>query len=250
VQPSTPDFSVADSRVVVSVHVGFDYARLSGFFADAPPVRQHVAAETEGNCRMMRYTPSSCTPACAGDETCVAGSCVAQPVRRGRGSLTWTWPDGTETVQPDGVLSYFAEGGATRHGTTSITVDGLELSLPTATQPMPASDWAADINSRSAGADVSLHWTNPVEGARVRLHMTDCTGSHGGLAAAELECDGADTGELVLPGAFLDIMADADWTHGECGSHIFERYHRTEPTTESTRLETVGDAGFFWRPDF
>lgn len=247
---AAPDFSISDSRLSVTVNVGFDYASLSGYFADGPPLPHHVPAETNGSCRIMRYTPASCDPACAGNETCVAGACLSPPSRRDRGTLTWTWPDGSRSIQPDGVLSYYADGGATQHGTTSIAVDGIELVLPTATQPIHDGDWAQDIQSRGAGADVTLRWTNPVEDARVRLHMTDCTGSHGGLAAAELECEAPDTGELVVPGAFLDIMVDADWTHGECGSHIFQRYHRATAPTESTRFETIGDGGFFWRPDF
>ena len=81
--------------------------------------------------------------------------------------------------------------------------------------------------------------------------MTDCTGSHGGLAAAELECEGPDTGDLVIPGAFLDVMDAGDWSHGECGSHAFERYHSAALEDDDTvRLETVGDAGFFYRPDW
>ncbi|HUH01046.1 MAG TPA: hypothetical protein VML75_03560 [Kofleriaceae bacterium] len=245
-----PDFSVADSRITVTVHVGFDYANLAGVFADGPPLTHHVPAETEGSCRVIRYTPASCDPACTGDESCVAGACTAPPSRRDRGTLAWTWPDGARSVEADGVLAYYAEGGATQHGTTSITVDGLELALPTATQPIHDGDWAQDIEGRGPGADVALRWTNPVEGARVRLHMTDCTGSHGGLAEAELECEGPDTGELVIPGAFLDVMTNADWTRGECGSHTFQRYHRAVAPAESTRFETIGDGGFFWRPDF
>jgi quercetin dioxygenase-like cupin family protein len=249
-QDPRPDFSHANSRIAIGVNVTFDYAQLSGFFADGPPVSWQEPAESDGNCRIVRFAPSTCSPACSGEEICVGGTCLRTPRRVDRGALMWTWPDGMDTVAADGVRSYFAEGGATRHGLTSIEVDGISLELPTATQPMHDGDWAQLIESRAAGADVALRWTNPTDDARVRLHMTDCTGSHGGIAAAELECEGPDTGELVVPGALLDIMVDADWSRGECGSHRFERYHRAVAPSESMRLETVGDGGFFWRPGF
>jgi len=111
----------------------------------------------------------------------------------------------------------------------------------------PEADWDAALAARASGADVSLRWTNPSPNARVRLHMTDCIGSHGGLAAAEVECEAADTGALVLPGAFLDRIVAGDWSHGECGFHTFERYYiGTSDEDDTFRLETVtGESVYF-----
>ncbi|MBT3222533.1 MAG: hypothetical protein HN348_25955, partial [Proteobacteria bacterium] len=97
--------------------------------------------------------------------------------------------------------------------------------------------------------DAVLRWKNPVENARIRLHMTDCLGTHGGLAEAEIECEGPDTGELVIPGKYLDMLDDGDWSHGECGTHTFARYHSAAPEGDDTmRFETIGNEGLFYRP--
>ena len=113
--------------------------------------------------------------------------------------------------------------------------------------PEPIRPWDEVIRDRGDG-DATLRWSNPVPGARIRLHMTDCVGSHGGIAAAEIECEGPDSGGLVLPGAYLDLFDAGDWTHGECGSHTFERYQPA--VAGDLRLETVADGGLFYRPDW
>jgi hypothetical protein len=246
-----PDFTEPQARILVRTYLAYDHTALSGFFADGPQLSFHRAAETQGNCRVVRYSASTCEPRCEVEEACIDSACVPYPVRVDRGPLDWAWPDGSQTVHPDSLLQYSAQGGATRHGWTSIGVDGLELEAPTIEPPDPDVDWSLRIQERGAGEDVTLRWSNAVAGARVRLHMTDCIGSHGGLAPAELQCEGPDTGELTLPGAFIEVMEGGDWSHGECGSQLFERYHSATPKGDpSIRFETVGDGGFFWRPDW
>jgi hypothetical protein len=79
--------------------------------------------------------------------------------------------------------------------------------------------------------------------------MTDCTGSHGGFADAEIECEGPDTGELVIPGTFLDALEAGNWGQGECGLHTFDRYHSATPEGDTTvRFETVGPGDVFYFP--
>ena len=175
----------------------------------------------------------------------------ARTLPHGDRGRRWVWPDGEQTVEPDNLLLYAASSTTSEPGASSITFDGITLEAPTISGADQIGDWAQDINKRGDGDDVTLRWSNPIEKARVRLSMTDCTGSHGGIGEAEIECEGPDTGELVLPGAFLDALDAGDWTHGECGSHPFERYHAAAIVGDDTvRYETVGDAGFFYRPDW
>lgn len=82
---------------------------------------------------------------------------------------------------------------------------------------------------------------------RIRLHMTDCTGSHGCFAAAELECEGPDSGALSCP---EPSSIDSTPERGECGAHTFERYRITSPVGDaSLRLETIARADFSYRPE-
>jgi len=243
-----PDFS--DPHGLVQVETWFEYGEtaLQGSFADGPRLRYHAEAERIGNCRLMTYTPSSCTPTCTGGDACVDGTCVSWPERQDLGELTWTWPDGEQTVTPDEFSGYYATGSASTEGDVSIEVGDYALTAPTIGPPAAVGSWVTAITTRGAG-DATLRWQDPIQDARVRLWMSDCTASHGGLAAAEIECEGPDTGELVVPGDFLDVLEDGDWSHGECGSHDFQRYHAAAPADDATvRLETLSDGGLYYFP--
>ncbi len=243
-----PDFTVPNSRIEVKTWLDYGQTSLEGWFADEPLPRHHEPAEVTGNCRLMTYTPSTCDPPCDVDSTCLAGECVAWPVREDRGDLLWTWPDGEQTVSPDGTLLYYATGSANSEGDVAIEVDTLALTVPTIGPPVEDGSWVDTITSRGSG-DAVLRWHDPILDARVRLHMTDCVGSHGGFAPAEIECEGPDTGELAVPGSFLTTLEAGDWSHGECGSHTFERYHAAAPEDDPlTRLETVGAGSLFYFP--
>lgn len=247
-----PDFDAPHGRVSAVVYpadVGGGGV-LAGAFADGPPVRFHVESAREGNCRLVSYTASTCDPACAGDQACVAGSCVDYPTRASRGPLGWIFPGGERTVEPDGTNAYDAFAQEATEGPMSLEIEGETLQTPVAPSLTADGDWSASLSGRGSGDGV-LAWSNPMEGARVRLHMTDCTGSHGGLAANELECEGPDTGELVIPAAFMQVMEDADWSRGECGSHVFHRYHAaSKADDDQTRFEARSGDQLFWRPDF
>ncbi len=243
-----PDFSDPHGLIQVQSWLDYGETQLMGAFADGPRLRFHEESERIGNCRLMTYSASTCDPPCDGDASCVGGECVPWPVREDRGDLSWTWPDGEQMVSPDGALAYFATGATSSEGEVSIEVEGLALAASTVGVPMEDGSWVGAITSRGSG-DATLRWLDPILGARIRLHMTDCTGSHGGFAAAEIECEGPDSGELVLPGAFLDALEAGDWSHGECGSHTFERYHASAADDEpETRLETLAPGSLFYFP--
>ena len=243
-----PDFSDPHGLIQVETWLDYGEAQLAGGFADGPRLRFHEPSESNGNCRLMTYTPSNCDPACEDDTSCVGGDCVAWPVREDRGDLSWTWPDGEQTVAPDEYNGYYATGPASSEGEVSIQVDDLALTASTIGPPQEDGSWVDAIVSRGSD-DAILRWLDPILDARIRLHMTDCTGSHGGFAAAEIECEGPDTGELVVPGPFLDALESGDWSHGECGSHDLERYHASAPDDDPlTRLETIGSGSLFYFP--
>lgn len=245
-----PDFSVPAGAIRVTTWFPSGDTELVAFFADAPALRFHRESERIGQCRLMTYEPSSCTPACAGGDACIDAQCRRHPVRVDRGPIDWAWPGGRQTVSPSEILGYHAIGAASAPGDVVVRVDGLTLSAPNDDAPLPDGDWAEAVAARATAGDVTLRWTNPSPGARIRLQMTDCTGSHGGFAAAELECEASDSGTLVLPGAFLDRLDAGNWSRGECGAHILARYRVASPEGDaSVRLETIARADFFYRPE-
>ncbi len=243
-----PDFTDPHGLIQVDTWLDYGETQLMGAFSEGPRLRFHEPTDLIGNCRLMTYTPTLCDPPCEGDTYCIDGECVPWPAREDRGDLLWTWPDGEQTVTPDEWFGYFAIGSASTQGDVSIELDDLALTASTIGPPVADGDWYDAITLRGLG-DATLRWLDPIEGARIRLHMTDCTGSHGGIAAAEIECEGPDSGELVIPGTFLTTLEAGDWSHGECGSHTFERYHASAPDDDPlTRLETIGAGGVFYFP--
>ncbi len=245
---SDPDFSVPHG--IIRVQTWFEYGEtaLEGGFAAGPRPYHHTETERSGSCRLLGYTPSSCEPACEGFDLCVEGECLPWYEYEDRGELHWSWPDGERAVQPNEWFGYYATGAASSEGEVSIALDGLELRAPTIEPLEPDGDWEQAVTSRGDG-DAVLRWTNPIQDARVRLFMTDCQGTHGGMAEAEIQCEGPDTGELVIPGAYLTRLEQGDWSHGECGSHDLERYHAAAPEGDDTvRLETLVAGGFYYFP--
>lgn len=244
-----PDFEVPAGVITVETWFDWGETELYAIFADAPPLRLHRESARIGQCRLMEpYEPSSCTPQCASTGACIEAQCRPYPTRIDRGPINWTWPEGQQTATASSVVRYRAVGAAREPGEVVVQVAGLTLRAPSDHPPAADTDWAAAIATRAVGADVSLRWTNPRPNARIRLHMTDCVGSHGGLAAVEIECQSADTGVLVLPGTFLDRLDAGDWSRGECGSNELERYYiDTADGDDTFRFETIASTGFLYR---
>jgi len=244
-----PDFSLPHSSFQVWIYEAESAAVFSGAFADGPPLRLHTESAREGNCRIVTYTPTSCSPTCSvGTELCVEGRCEAYPHREDHGDIQWTFAGGAATIHPDETLSYSATESGAEVGETSMEFEGTTLIAP-GTEPLePMGDWESALQNRGSGA-VTLRWSNPTQGTRVRLRMTDCMGTHGGIAANELECEGPDTGELVLPASMLDVMEGGAWDQGECGGHTFDRVHIATPEGEPlTRFEFVAGSSVYWFP--
>lgn len=245
-----PSFDAADGLLKARVADVESLALIEGRFLDGDPLRLHTEGERQGQRRVLRYVSTFCDPACDSSSACVDGDCVAYPASYDVGTITWTYGGTSVDVEPNGMGTYYevvegVQGGAS----TEVTFDGITLAVGPV-EPMLLDTPAEEVLSSRAGGAV-LTWSNPHPGARVRLQMTDCTGSHGGLAEAEIECEGPDTGTFVIPGAFLDELEAGAWDRGECGSHVFERYAAAARDDDhQIRLEVVGaPQGFFWRPE-
>lgn len=82
--------------------------------------------------------------------------------------------------------------------------------------------------------------------------MTTCVGTHGGISPVEIECEGADTGELTIPGAYLDALYAQGWGHGECGANTVWRYHASQTGCgdSAVQLRAEAPASFYFNPGF
>lgn len=245
----TSDFSVTHSRIIMKSYFEFEETSIEGHFTDGPEPRFDVESKRIGQCRLLEYTATFCTPACSSNTVCIDSECVGWPQRFDGGTLLWRWPGGEQKVeaQTDSSFMYYASGSISETGIASISFNDLTLSAPIVVAPNPDGDWDKLLETRSG--DVVLRWNNPAVKARIRLYMTDCTGTHGGIADFEIECEGPDTGSLILPGELLDALDSGDWSRGECGVHYLERYYATTPNNNNlVRFETVASTGFYYYP--
>lgn len=256
--PSDPDprFGGYEGEFVVQ---DFGYvASFQGAVADRPPLRFHVEAERSGQCRLLTYTPSVCEPACAPPtEACVDGRCEAWPVRAGAGDLTLTTGSLEVTSSEDPLSGYYMELPAPITGGLALEAAGGEvpafsLALEDAGLELiePRGGWDGLLQRRAPGEDAVLTWRSPDPTARVAVRMTTGVGTHGGIAHAEIDCEGPDVGRLVLPGPYLDLLYAEGWGCGECGVNDLHRLREavTEVEGRSVRLVSRVTTRFFHRP--
>jgi hypothetical protein len=250
---ASPRFGQANGEVVFRDLSG--YAWLSGAFLDGPEVRSQVETEREGACRLLEYAPSTCDPGCSGTQLCRDSVCVDLPRRVAAGTLTLTGPLEL-TAEPDGIKGYFVDSEAEVEATAPLRLTGtdgpdvpqFEARTCPVTAPRRVGDWDAALADRSPGADVTLRWSNPLPEARIRLRMTTGVATHGGISPAELECEASDTGELTLPGRFLDALYAEGWACGECGNNDLVRYRSGTIGETSTAFTSESVTTFYHIP--
>lgn len=233
------------------------YSSLAGAFLDGPVVGLHVESQTSGQCRLMTYAPTLCEPSCTGDQLCQNAICVDQPHRLSGGMLTLSGPITPALVAaPDGIDGYFVESTAALdraaplrlEGTAGADVPAFVATTCPVDEAAAEGDWAALLAARKPGADVTLRWQNPDPQARIRLTMTTGVATHGGIAHAEIECEGPDTGALTLPGSFLDTLYAEGWSCGECGNNELIRYRSALIGATGTAFTNEAVTTFFFIP--
>lgn len=233
---ATPRFDADHGGIAFRTVPG--YATLSGAFLSGPEERFQVEAERTGQCRLLTYTPSSCDPTCAPGDLCREGTCVTPPHRLTAGTLSLTGPIDL-VAAPDGIHGYYEDTTAdvdhdatlVLEGTAGADVPAFTATACPVVPPAPDGDWSATLAARGPGEDATLRWRNRQPDARVKLRMTTGIATHGGISPVEVECEGPDTGALVLPGPYLDALYAEGWACGECGGNDLVRY----------RAGTIGD---------
>jgi hypothetical protein len=251
-----PRFDQTNSRLTLTGDES--YMELSGAIYDGPAVAFHHEADRVGACRLLTYAAASCDPPCTGGDVCIDSECASYPSALSAGTVTLSGAaDAPVEIAPiNGQYSWWSMEGVSGIAAVRVQAAGdaagaFDLTTCVVEPPAPVGDWSAALEARGAGEDVTLSWSNPYATARVYLRMTTGIGTHGGISPVEIECEGRDTGELTLPGAFLDeLYGGPYWACGECGDNRLMRYHATEAAVggATVQLRTQSPAMFYFRP--
>lgn len=182
-------------------------------FFNMSPQRQ-VESARAGDCVLYEWEPAFCDPACEGG-ICHDGECKSYPELISAGTLRLV--AGSQLIEVDagsptfwgpiyreeilaapmaGVEIAFCAGGAAAGGFGAI----LE-SVPPLLGALP-DDGILELTD---GGDVVVSWDAGAE-ARVRLTLNADNEAHGLPYRAILECDAADSGQLVIPQELVEAF--------------------------------------------
>jgi hypothetical protein len=255
---SEPDFSWPDNQLTLELAYWGLY--LQGALFSGPRASFHTEQDRQGQCRLLTFTFVPCEPGCEWPEMCAGGQCIAQPPLLSAGTLQLTgFPGGPIAIEPTSDGAYWYQTEAVKSdGTETVTLtapgadaSGFSLQAKAVEAPEPEGDWSALLAARAPGEDVTLTWTDPTADARVYIRMTTGIGTHGGISPVEIECEGPDTGSLLLPGAYLDALYAEGWSCGECGDNTLWRYRADVTATEPhVQLRVQSRASFYHHPNF
>jgi len=176
-------------------------------------VLEEVGAE--GDCVLLRQNNPFCNPACAANETCdFDGNCLPYPLEQDLGTVTI---DGLSepvemTPTPPGFSYFFigldnppASAGdlVTLEATGGATIDPFTLyGVGSTPLELDGEMWVVDRD-----IDTVVNWNPPDDGARSWVHILITIDLHG-LTPVQVECDFADTGQGIVPGALLNQFID------------------------------------------
>jgi hypothetical protein len=205
--------------------------------------RWHVETMRMGGCRLLEYQPAFCDPPCTG--VCGEGNvCTPYPEYVSAGNITVSGMRAQVTLTPSGCG--FCSGGVQYFSLESHPNDlfdddaAITASAPGAAFPafsvsaggVPPlqAPFAGDKITIVDDQDHTITWTSAGSDARVRLTLNANNQGHGAPYLGILECDGEDTGSLVVPGAliagFPETMAWEACAGSDCPRSTLMRYHR------------------------
>lgn len=222
------------------------YSQVTGSVRDSVDPRNVWVKETVSGsgseCQLMVGPTSACSPACVSPQICKGTTCVAAPVSKSVGDVTFSGLviplKMTATVTGTGAVIY--SGLIPSETTFPPYTVGAALGLSAAGADYPKFDLTgAGIQPLEAMAGQTLNvakdqpftikWVVPSSGAgRIRLSMDI---AHHGGGAAELHCDGLpDTGSVTIPAPLMTALLNK-------GTSGFPTVALTRVSTDS---KTVG----------
>ena len=226
------------------------------FVADGLPV-WHAETMRSGDCRLLEFEPAFCDPPCLSGLCAPGGVCQPYPTFESAGNITVTGLKTSVTLTPS--ACGFCGGGEQYYTTTTYPADLFDddasvtasaagaafpaFSVTAGGVPPLAASYPEDKITLVDGQDFTLAWTSAGSDARVRVTINANNQGHGNPYLAIIECDGDDTGSLVIPSAiidaFPDTMAWAFCAGSDCPPSSIMRYRRGTTTAGGGTVELV-----------
>ena len=233
-------------------HLWFPPVVFGSIWGDNPPA-WHSEVAHDGACRVLTYQPGFCTD-CAG--VCLApDECRPWPDYLAAGAITVSGIAGDDLVlEPEFDQRYqtwgglpdplFADDAVITIEAAGDQVDGFGGSVPAVARlTIPSLDETGQV-VLADGADIELGWPAPVAGSRVHVFAHSGGALHGTPPEVILECDGEDTGSLVITADILEalpVIGSGCAKMHDCAKLGVMRYARaTAATDRGDVLLTVG----------
>ena len=182
------------------------------FFNMAP--QRQVESARAGDCVLYQWEPSFCDPECT-DGICHDGTCKSYPELISAGTLRVVADDALIQVEPDAptfwgpiyrseILAVPAAGAQVAFCAGGDTAGGFGAILE-AVPPLVGALPDDGVLELTDGGDLEVSWDGGSD-ARVRLTLNADNQGHGLPYRAVLECDGEDTGRLVVPEELVEAF--------------------------------------------
>ena len=229
----------------------FASGRVLGYYLDAAPIQWHREEARVGDCALKRFTPASCTPACSGDQVCVAtNTCQTSPGFHGAGRLTLTGlaaplslADTGGYYSPTDVIpsELFADGATVTATLAGGAVPGHTVTVG-GVPPLVAA--IGDKRTLTPGAAHTITWTPAGGDARVALAINANNRGHGAPFEAIIACDVPDSaGSITIAAALVDAFPETRaWTvcaGSDCPPSVLRRYRRATAAIPGGVVELI-----------
>lgn len=225
------------------------YSQIGALVRSGPDPSFHVVSQEEGACRHLEARTGFCDPACAAGEACNADDvCFPYPELVSGGTLTIEglgdpieiepedWSPGTYVGPWDLPVDLFDESDVVLARLAGDTFPAVSLEAK-GVAPIDGEIRDTGFEMRG-GADAQVTWTpGPDPDACIRFVLNGPNRRHGAPLDHVIECEGPDTGSLVVPQAIVEafpigetpeITEGFDWPQSE-----LTRYARDRGATAS-----------------
>ena len=231
-----PSAALVDVSISYDIYHSGAFARIEGLVQDGAYPTFHEVVMEEGGCRYLKVALGSCAPACPNGEACVAGDeCVPYPNAVSGGTLTINGLGAPVEITAEDWNAGMYVGPA-----------GLPVDLFDSSDSVGAKLAGGDFPAVSLGAKgvdpvdpalveagfemidgqgAQLTWTPGADpDACVRVVLNGFNATHGAPLSDIIECEGPDTGSLIVPQALVEefphgttpeVTEGYDWPHSE-----------------------------------
>ena len=228
------------------------------FSASGAEPSWHVETMREGPCRLLEYELGFCD-GCNG--ICVApNECRPYPIGIDVGPITVSAPLGSWPLTyygfdyvaiPNPPADMFGSGDLVTAGGGGLGGFGTFEAQALGVTRLDAETITDTQLAMPNGADFTLRWTPADPSARVRLVLASDTHAHGLPSEGIIECEGPDSGSLVVP---RDLVEAFPTTNGapicvsiDCPPSILRRFTRNQVAAGAGDVElVVGSEIQFW----